>query len=133
MPVRESVRVAQRRLAALDAAYARAVAKLNRASTRRAEILAEQARLVAIAEEDVDRTVSAMADAVGAQLTADVLGLDPTDVSRLVKSARRACGGGDSGNPIVCTSVLSCQFALYIGAALDRAHRGAAAAEIRSQ
>lgn len=88
MPVRETVRDAQRRLAVLDIGYARAVAKLNRACARRAEVLAEQDRLVALAQEAVDRTVGAMADAVGAQLTANVLGVDLADVRRLVKSGR---------------------------------------------
>jgi hypothetical protein len=95
MPVRETVRDAQRRLGALDASYARAVAKLNRVSSRRAEVLAEQDRLVAAAQEDVDRKIGAMADAVGAQLTASVLGLTPTDIRRLVKLRRPTCGRSD--------------------------------------
>jgi hypothetical protein len=99
MSVRETVRDAQRRLAALDADYARAVAKLNRASARRAEVLREQGRLVAIAQEDVDRTVVAMADAVGAQMTANLLGLDPANVRRLVKSGGAAFGGSDPAGP----------------------------------
>jgi hypothetical protein len=95
MPVRETVRDAQRRLAAFDAGYARAVAKLNRASARRAEVLADQDRLVAFAQEEVDRSVGAMADAVGVQLTASVLGLDLANVRRLVKSGRSI---GDSSD-----------------------------------
>jgi hypothetical protein len=103
MSVRETVRDAQRRLAALDADYARAVAKLNRASARRAEVLAEQDRLVALAHEDADRTVVVMADAVGAQLTANVLGLDPADVRRLVKSRKPMCASSDAeGADRVC-------------------------------
>ena len=88
MSVRENVREAQRNLALLDTAYARAVAKLNRVSARRAEALAEQDRLVAIAKEDVERAVCAMVDAVGTQLTASVLGLDLAGVRRLVKASR---------------------------------------------
>jgi hypothetical protein len=64
MSVRETVRDAQRRLADLDACHARALAKLNRASARRAELIAEQDRVVAVAQKDVDRTVGAMADAL---------------------------------------------------------------------
>lgn len=91
MPVRETVRDAQRRLAALDADYARAVARFNRASARRTEVLADQDRLVAFAQEDVDRTVVVMAEAVGAQLTASVLGLDEADVRRVAKSRKPRC------------------------------------------
>jgi hypothetical protein len=101
MPVRDAVRDAQRRIAALDAACARAVAKLNRASAQRAEVLAGQERLVAIARKEVQRTVAAMADAVGAQLTANLLGLDPADVRRLVKSGAPA---RDSSDPEQATS-----------------------------
>lgn len=92
MPIREMVRDAQRRLAELDVGYARAVAKLDRVSARRADVVAEQDRLVACAREDVDRTVAVMADAVGAQLTANVLGLDLADVRRLVKGRARGTG-----------------------------------------
>ena len=76
--------------------HARAVAKLNRASARRAELIAEQDRLVAVAQKDVDRTVGAMADALGTQLTANVLGLDPADVRRVVKSGKPTCGSSDA-------------------------------------
>jgi hypothetical protein len=96
MSVRETVRDAQRRLAELDAAYARAVAKLDRASVRRAEVLAEQNRLVAITQEEVDRTVRGMAEAVGVQLTAGVLGLDPGEVRRLLKATRPMCDSSDA-------------------------------------
>jgi hypothetical protein len=92
MPIRETVRDAQRRLAELDVGYARAVAKFDRVSARRADVIAEQDRLVACAQEDVDRTVAVMADAVGAQLTANVLGLDLADVRRLVKGRARGTG-----------------------------------------
>ena len=95
MSVRTNVREAQRNLALLDAACARAVAKLNRVSARRAEALAEQDRLVAIAKEDVERAVCAMVDAVGTQLTASVLGLDLAGVRRVVKSGKPTCGSSD--------------------------------------
>jgi hypothetical protein len=96
MSVRETVRDAQRRLAALDADYARAVARFNRASVRRAEVLADQDRLVAFAQENVEQTVAVMADVVGAQLTANVLGLDPADVRRLVKSRKPMCASSEA-------------------------------------
>jgi hypothetical protein len=55
MSVRETVRDAQRRLAAVDADYARAIAKFNRASARRTEILADRDRLIAVAQDDVEK------------------------------------------------------------------------------
>ena len=51
MPVRPEVREAQRLLAALDAAHAHALGRLAQAVERRAEVLAEQDRLVASAQE----------------------------------------------------------------------------------
>ena len=44
MPLRPEVRDAQRTLATLDAAHRRAVARLNQALARRAELIAEQDR-----------------------------------------------------------------------------------------
>ncbi len=97
MSVRENVRETQRRLAALDTTYAGAVAKLNRASARRAEVLAEQDRLVTIAQHDIEEAVRMMVEAVGTQLTASVLGLDLAKVRRLVKSPGPRFVGRDQG------------------------------------
>jgi hypothetical protein len=52
--------------------------------------------LVAFAQEDVERTVAVMADAVGAQLTANLLGLNTADVRRLVKSRKPMCASSDA-------------------------------------
>jgi hypothetical protein len=101
MAARDSVRNVKRRLADLDAQHARAVAKLNRASARRAELVADQDRLVAVPQKDVDRAVGAMADALGVQLTAKVLGLDPADVRRVVKSVNRDLAAGMPRDSIV--------------------------------
>jgi len=45
-------------------------------------------RLVALAQEDAERNVVVMAEAVGAHLNADVLRLDPANVRLLVKIAK---------------------------------------------
>jgi hypothetical protein len=55
MSVRETVRDAQRRLAALDTDYGCAIAKFIRACARQGEVLTEQIRLVALAQEDAER------------------------------------------------------------------------------
>jgi hypothetical protein len=65
MSVRLSVRDAQRSLAALDAAHARAVARLDRVLTRRAQVQTEHEQLVSAAQAEVDRTVAEMAAAIG--------------------------------------------------------------------
>jgi hypothetical protein len=90
MAVRGTVRDAQRRLAALDGAYTRAVSNLERANARRAKMLAEHDGLVAAARGEVERIVAAMASEIGADLTATVLGLDAAHVRHLAKGERRA-------------------------------------------
>jgi predicted RNase H-like nuclease len=88
MAVRDAVRDAQRRLAALDGAYTRAVTNLERSCARRAEVLAEHDSLVAVAQGEVDRTVVAMAVEVGADLTATLLRLDAAYVRHLAKARK---------------------------------------------
>ena len=90
MAVRDTVRGAQRRLAALDGAYTRAVTNFDRISARRTEVLAEHDNLVALAQGEVERTVVAMAAEVGADLTATLLGLDAAHVRHLAKAEKRA-------------------------------------------
>ena len=90
MAVRDTVRDAQRRLAALDGAYTRAVTNFDRTSARRTEVLAEHDNLVALAQEEVERTVAAMAAEIGADLTATLLGLDAAHVRHLAKASKRA-------------------------------------------
>jgi hypothetical protein len=91
MAVRDTVRDAQRRLAALDGAYTRAVTNFDRTATRRTEVLAEHDNLVALAQGEVERTVAAMAAEIGADLTATLLGIDAAHVRHLTK-ARRGVG-----------------------------------------
>lgn len=93
MAVRDQVRDAQRTLARLDAAHMRARAKLAQALARRSEVVADQDRLVAAVEAEVNASVAAMATAVGPDLAADLLGIDPATVRRVTK-ARDGAGGG---------------------------------------
>jgi hypothetical protein len=88
MAVRDTVRDAQRRLAALDGAYTRAVANFDRTCARRAVVLAEHDSLVALAQGEVERTVAAMAGEIGSELTATLLGLDAAHVRNLAKATR---------------------------------------------
>jgi len=83
--IRDAVRATQRRIAALDAAHGRAATALERAVTHRAVVLGEQDELVARAREELDQAVAEMAAAIGAELTASVLGRDLTDVRRCAK------------------------------------------------
>jgi hypothetical protein len=84
MPVRDTVRDAQRQLVLLDAAHARAVARLDQAVTRRTQVISEQDRLVKAAQAEVGRTVAEMATVLGTELTANLLGVGPADIRRAV-------------------------------------------------
>lgn len=90
MAVRDTVRDTQRRLAALDGAYTRAVTNFDRTCARRAEVLAEHDSLVTLAQGQVERTVAAMAVEIGADLAATLLVLDAAHVRHLAKGERRA-------------------------------------------
>ena len=85
MPVRPELSAAQRALAVLDAAHARAAASLERATAHRAEVVAEQDRQVVAAQAAVDRAVAEMANSISAELTARLLGLSVNEVRRLAK------------------------------------------------
>ena len=87
MPSRPQVRNAQRTLAALDAAHSRAVARLDQALARRAELVAEQDRHVARAQVCVDQAVVAMANEVSADLAAQLLDLPVSAVRRLIRAS----------------------------------------------
>lgn len=89
MFVCDTVRDAQRRLAALDGAHTRAVTNFDRTCAPRAEVLAEHDSLVARAQGEGERAVAAMAAEIGANLTATLLGLDAAHVRRLAKAFRR--------------------------------------------
>ena len=87
MAVRDEVRDAQRALATLDTAHRRALARLDQALARRAQVLAEADRQVAVARGAVEAAIADMARQVSADLTAAVLGLDVAEVRRLARSA----------------------------------------------
>jgi hypothetical protein len=89
MPVPNAVRDAQRMLAELDATHRHAVARLERATARRAAVVAEQDRLVEAAQKAVDQTVAAMATEVGADLTSALVGVEASAIRRLVRRASR--------------------------------------------
>ena len=93
MPVRPELFAAQRALAALDAAHARAASELDRAITHRAEIVSEQDRHVAAVRARVDRAVAEMAHQVSVELTARLLGLSVNRVKRLAKAHAPASAG----------------------------------------
>ena len=86
MAVRDEVRDAQRALAALDAARSRAVARLDQAVARRAEVLAEADRQVAVARAGLDAAIAGMASRVGVDLAAALAGVEPAEVRRLAKT-----------------------------------------------
>jgi hypothetical protein len=86
--VRDTVRDPQRRLAALDGTYARAVTNFERICARRAEVLAEHDNLVATAEREVERTVAVSPGEIGADLTATLLGLWAGHVHHVMKQER---------------------------------------------
>ena len=94
MPVRPELSAAQRALAVLDAAYARAAAALERSIAHRAEVVAEQDRRVAAAQTAVDRSVGEMANNISVELTARLLGLSVNDVRRLAKRNAPSASGG---------------------------------------
>ena len=89
MAARDAVRIAQRKLAALDATHARAVARLDQARTRRAVVVGEQDRLVGEAELEVAQAVSSMVNALGPELSAGLLGLDSAELRRVARSDAR--------------------------------------------
>ena len=86
MPVRSEVREAQRLLAALDAAHAHATRRLAQAVGRRAEVPADQDRLVAAAQGALERAVADMANQVSAELAAQLCGFELAEVRRLAKA-----------------------------------------------
>ena len=86
MPVRPEVRDAQRLLAALDNAHAHAVGRLAQAVERRAEVLAEQDRLVATAQEALEQAVADMANQGSVELASQLFDLGPAEVRRLAKA-----------------------------------------------
>ena len=99
MPVRPEVREAQRTIAVLDAAHRHAVDRLDQVLVRRAEVLAEQDRLVATAQGVVEQAVADMANQVSVELAAQLLCLEPAEVRRLSKAYPLASAGNNGHQP----------------------------------
>ena len=95
MTVRDAVREAQRRLAALDAAHRKATERLAQATKRRSEVLAAEDAKVVDAATGVETAVTAMAEAVGVELAATLCGITAAEVRRLAK-AHTPTGGPTS-------------------------------------
>ena len=89
MATSEAVRNYRHLLGQLAGAHEKARARLEAVQAKRSEVIAAQDQLVAAAASGVDRAVVDMAQGVGPELTAGVLGLDVVEVKRLVKSARQ--------------------------------------------
>lgn len=83
----DTVRDCQARLARLAAAHRRAVVRWQAAARRREAVIDEQDRRVEGAAVDVTRAVAAMADGVGVELTARVLGISAGEVRRAQREA----------------------------------------------
>lgn len=97
MAVRSKVRDAQRAIAALDVAHRHATARLERATARRAAVVAEHDRRVHEAELAVAATVAEMARQLSTGLTAQMLGCNEADVRRYIKTAADQRGAGQPG------------------------------------
>ena len=88
MTVRDAVRQAQRQLASLDSAHARARARLERANAGRAAALAEHDRRVQVARDELDRAVADMVAAVGEASAAELLGIELVEARHAAKRHR---------------------------------------------
>lgn len=93
MTVRDAVRQAQHQLASLDAAYARARARLERAEAGRAAALTEHDRRVRDAQAKVDRALADMVAAVGPATAAELLGVEVAEARRAARKARSEDAG----------------------------------------
>ena len=92
MTVRDAVREAQRRLAALDAAHRKATERLAQATKRRNEVLAAENAKVADAATCVEAAVTSMAEAIGVELAATLCEITSAEVRRLAKAHTPAAG-----------------------------------------
>lgn len=86
---RSNVKAYQRRLVELDAEHTRAQERLASARRRRDEVLAAQDRQVREAERELDKTVVAMAEEFGPELTANLLDIEVSEVKQLVRRAKK--------------------------------------------
>jgi hypothetical protein len=89
MAVADSVKNYKQLLGQLATSHEKASTRLANAEAKRAEVIASQDQLVAATASGVDRAVVDMANGVGPELTAGVLGIDVGEVRRLVKAVRR--------------------------------------------
>lgn len=85
MPLPASVRTTQRRIATLHAAYRRALAGLEAATDRRAEVLAEADAHVDVARRRVDQALAVMARQLSVPLAAELVGRPVTEVRRITR------------------------------------------------
>lgn len=102
MAVRDKVRDAQRALATLDVAHSRAVARFDEMVVQRTEILTEAERQVAAARTGVEAAIAEMARQVGVDLAATVLGVEVSEVRRLVKACPQATVQAPTNGRTVC-------------------------------
>lgn len=91
--VRDTVREYQRRLVQLDAEHLRAQDRLAAAKQKRDDLIAEQNELVSAAEREVGAAVTAMASALGPDVTASILDMKPSELRRLLRSTSPKAGG----------------------------------------
>ena len=96
MPVRDKVRDAQRNLARLDPAHARAVERLGQALRRRGEVLAEAERLIGTARQGVERAIADMAAGLGAEVNAHLAACDLAEVRKPASSPRASADAGST-------------------------------------
>lgn len=87
---RQTVKEYQRRLVQLDAEHSRAKERLETARRKRDEVVAAHEQQVTDAESEVEKTVVAMATAIGSELAANLLDLDLGRVKQLVRRANTA-------------------------------------------
>jgi hypothetical protein len=64
--------------------------------SRRDEVVAFQEAAVSAAKHALDQTVIGMADALGADLTAELLEMDSTRVRKLLRGSRSQRSDGDA-------------------------------------
>jgi hypothetical protein len=89
MSTRSNVKAYQHRLVELDAEHTRAQERLATARRRRDEVLAAQDRQVREAERELDKSVVAMAEEIGPELTANLLDIEVVEVKQLVRRAKK--------------------------------------------
>jgi hypothetical protein len=96
MPSKDLVRSYQAAIARHVAEHGRAVARYQNAMSRRDHVLACQEAAVSAAKHAVDQTVIGMADALGADLTAELLELDGTSVRKLLRGSKSQRSDSDA-------------------------------------